>query len=259
MIKKLPVLLILSYFFIGLPLHAQNRRKIMHGKVVSDSLSVNKIHVINKTTEKGTLTDQYGDFAIPVKVGDTLVFSAVQFEIYRKVITTIDLQKIQVIISLKPRVNLLDEVVIKPISVAQKLNLPNAAKEPKDKLDARLDGHSKASAPVVILTTLLGGAGGIDNLYYLFSGKRKKDRKLKKLIKEDKIATLNADTLKKIRLHFKDDFFIYTLAIPAKEIDNFISYCVKDNIISLFNQDRFLELIEIFFNERDSYLVQIKD
>lgn len=231
----------------------------MHGKIISDSLSVNRIHIVNKTTQKGTLSNQYGDFAIPVKVNDTLVFSAVQFEIYRRIVSEIDLQRLQVLINLKPRINLLDEIVIKPISVAKKLNLPNADKKPKSKLDARLDGHSRASAPVVLLTTLLGGAGGIDNLYYIFSGKRKKDRKLKKLIQEGKIADLNSKTTRNIRLHFKDDFFIYTIGIPAKEINDFIEYCLKDNIVVLFNDGRYLELIEIFLKERDPYLAQIKD
>ncbi len=238
---------------------AQNDRKIMHGKIISDSLSVNRVHVINKTTQRGTLSNEYGGFAIPAKVNDTLVFSAVQFEIYRKIVTKSDLQKLQVIINLEPRINQLDEVVITPISVAQRLNLPNADKVPKAKLDARLDGHSKASVPVVLLTTLLGGAGGIDNLYYVLSGERKKDRKLKKLIEEDKRTALNQKTAARIRLHYKDDFFIHTLGIPVHEIDGFIAFCINDNVVNLFAQERYLELVEIFLVERESYLKEIED
>ena len=251
--------LFIFFLFVSFVAISQNKRRIMHGKIMNDSLSVNRIHVINKTTQKGTLSNQYGDFAIPVKVNDTLVFSAVQFENYSRIVSEIDLQKLQVFINLNPRINQLDEILIKPISVAQRLNLPNADKEPKEKLDSRLDGHSKASVPIVLLTALLGGAGGIDNLYYVLSGERKKDRKLKKLIAEDKIADLNSKTTRNIRLYFKDDFFIYTIGIAAKDIDNFIDYCLKNNIVALYNEKRYLELIEIFFQERVPYLEQNKE
>lgn len=243
--------------FLGI---SQNGRKVLHGKIVSDSLSVSRIHIINKTTQKGALSNQYGDFAIPVKVDDTLVFSAVQYEIYRRIVSEIDLKRLQVIINLQPRVNLLDEVVIKPISVAERLNLPNADKKPLNRVENRLNAHSSASAPVLILAALLSNKrGGINDMYYLFSGKRKRDRKLNKLMKQDKLADVNSKTKRNIRLYFKDDFFVYTVGIPAKEINDFIDYCLKDDVVALYNQNRLLELIEIFMEERVPYLQQIKD
>lgn len=233
---------------------SQSARRVMHGKILNDSLSIERVHVINKTTQKGTLTNKMGDFSIPVKVNDTLIFSAVQFENYRRIVSEADLRLMQVLIPLKPRVNLLDEVVIEPVSVAQQLNLPNADKKPKSILDARLDGHSKASVPVVLLTTLIGGAGGIDNLYYILSGQRKRDRKLKSLIQEDRLASINQKVARNIRLYFEDDFFINRLNIPASQIDDFIDYCLKDDVVYLYQEKRYLELIEIFFEAKDPYL-----
>lgn len=226
----------------------------MHGRVLNDSLSIERVHVINKTTQRGTLTNKLGDFSIPVKVNDTLIFSAVQFENYRRIVTEADVRRMQVLIPLKPRVNLLDEVVIEPVSVAQQLNLPNAHKKPKTKLDARLDGHSKASVPVVLLTTLIGGAGGIDNLYYVLSGQRKRDRKLKSLIREDRIASIHQKIARNIRLYFEDKFFTESLKIPENQIDDFIDYCLDYDIVFLYQEERYLELIEVFFEVKDAYL-----
>lgn len=249
-------LIILIFFCVFVS--AQSERRLLIGKVVNDSLSVENIHVINKTTQKAVKTNKEGGFAIPAKIMDTLIFSGVQYKIFYKVISKNDLQKMQVIIKLKPHINFLDEVTIKPISVAKRLNLPNADKKPKTNLEARIDGHSKANVPIMLLQTLIGGAGGIDNLYYVLSGKRKKDRKLQKLIEQDKTLARNKNTSQKIRKHFKEDFFIYELKIPAKEIDNFIMHCTKYNIISLFNEEKLLEVTEILIQQSDIFLKTIK-
>ena len=238
---------------------AQGNRKVMHGKIVSDSLSVARIHIINENTQRGTTTNAYGDFAIPAKVNDTLVFSALQYKIYRRIVSAEDLQKLQVLIELKPQVNELDEIIIKPISMAKQLNLPNADKKPLTKLEARLNGHTKASTPIVILGTLIGGAGGLDNLYYVLSGKRKKDRKLKKLLDEDKMRNLDNITIKQIKQYYKNDFFTQTVGIPIEEIDNFIDFCLKDDIITLYNTNKHLEIVEIFLREKDLFLEEIKE
>ena len=242
------------FFFSMLVSYGQSNRRVMHGKILNDSLSIERVHVINKTTQKGTLTNKLGDFSIPVKVNDTLIFSAVQFENYMRIVSEADVRRMQVLIPLKPRVNLLDEVVIEPISVAQQLNLPNAHKKPKTKLDARLDGHSKASVPVVLLTTLIGGAGGIDNLYYVLSGQRKKDRKLKTLIQEDRLASINQKVARNIRLYFEDSFFTNSLKIPEDQIDDFIDYCLEYDIVYFYQEERYLELIEVFFEVKEAYL-----
>lgn len=251
----LKILLFLTCIFAS----AQSERRVLNGKIINDSLSVNKIHIINKTSEKGTISDKNGEFQIPVRVNDTLIFSGVQYKVKYKVISKSDLQQIQVFIKLEPFLNKLDEVLIKPVSVAKRLNLPNADKKPLTNLEARLHGHSKANLPLTILGTLLGKKGGINNIYYIASGKRKKDRKLQKLINEDKLKGLNEATIIKIKQHFKNDFFIYTLKIPSKEIDNFIEYCVQYNIIKLFNDNKLLEATELMLKHSKKYLSQNKE
>lgn len=253
--KKNKLLFITAIFLVSIA-YSQSTRRVLNGIIVSDSLSVNKIHIINKTTKKGTTSNEDGTFQIPAKVLDTLIFSGVQYKVLYKVVSKEDLQKLQVTIKMQPQLNELDEVIINPISIAKRLNLPNADKKPLNKREARLEGHSKASVPIVILTTLIGGAGGIDNLYYVFSGQRKKDRKLQKLIQEERINDLNGRTLSEIKKHFKNDFFIYTLKIPAKEIDDFLEFCVEDNIIELFVNDRLLEVTEILIQKSKIYLKQ---
>lgn len=255
--KNSPFILLLLSFTISVS--AQSKRRVFNGKIVSDSLSVDKIHIINKNTLKGTYTNTYGDFAIPAKIDDTIVFSAVQFEPYKRIISEADFQQLQLIIKLKPKINQLDEVIVKSISITKGLSLPNADKKPLDRVENRLNAHNKSSAPIVALATILNQRGGIDNLYYLLSGKRKRDRKLNKLMLKDTIANEKTKTIQEIRLHFKDDFFISIIGIPKQKIDDFIYYCLKDDIIKLYNENRFLELTEIFFKESTPYLELIKN
>ena len=62
-------------------------RKIVSGKIVSDSLmDKSGVHVINMTAEKGTVTNENGEFGMMLKLGDSIYFSSVQFENEFKVI-----------------------------------------------------------------------------------------------------------------------------------------------------------------------------
>ena len=45
------------------------------------------IHVFNKTFQKYTITDANGSFEIPARVNDTIVFSAIQYQLKQVVVT----------------------------------------------------------------------------------------------------------------------------------------------------------------------------
>lgn len=225
---------------------------------MNDSLSVDKVHVVNKNTNKGTYSNSYGDFAIPVKIDDTLVFSAVQFKPYRRIISEIDLQQLQLVISLQSKINELDEVIVKSVSYAKGLGLPNADKKPLIQEENRLNAHNKSSAPVVALATLLNQRGGIDNLYYLLSGQRKRDRKLKKIKRQAELEKNKTETLQLIRIHFGDEFFINSLKLPEEEIDNFMRFVLTDEVATLFIDKRYLELTELLFRSSVQFVKESK-
>ena len=251
--QNLHLLTLLLYFLFCFVLTAQSQRKIINGKIVSDSLSVNKIHIVNKNLQEGTYTNSFGDFSIPAKVDDTLEFTAVQFQSYKRIVSEIDFQQLQLVIRLNPKNNQLDEVIVKSISVAKGIGLPNADKKPLNRVENRLNAHNKSSTPVVALAALLNQRGGIDNLYYIISGKRKRDRKLRRLKEQERTAYLKIAVIGDIRKHFGDTFFIATVGIPEREIDSYIEYCLQFNIGLLFNEKRLLEMIEIFIRERTAY------
>lgn len=59
-------------------------RSQITGKIVNDSLPVSGIHILNKNTKYGVVSNENGKFKIDVGLNDTLVFSGIQF--YEKII-----------------------------------------------------------------------------------------------------------------------------------------------------------------------------
>ena len=153
------------------------------------------------------------------------------------------------------KTNELQEVVIvKRKNIAEGLGLPNAGKKPLNKLERNLNAYSQASLPIVILATLLGQQGGLDDIYNIVSGNRKKDRKLKNLIDHDKQTETDRVNIQLIRTHYKEDFFIYKVKIPGKSIDDYINYCLSKGIVFLYERGRFLEVMDIFIQSKENYL-----
>ncbi len=250
------------YFFFliicTLNLAAQEDRQRITGKTTSDSISVENVHIINVTTRSGTISNENGIFQLFVKENDTILFSDIQFTTKKIIIQPTNLLNNFIQVKLEPYTNQLDEVIVDRSKItggvnASTLNLPNAGKEPLNKLERNLNHYSQASVPIVILATLLGQSGGIDDIYNIISGNRKRDQKLNQLLKEDEQNARNQEEVALIREHFTEAFFIDTLQIPEDKITLFISSCIPKNIIPLFHQKRFLDIIDIFLSESSSF------
>lgn len=250
--------LFLVAFLITLNLSAQDRTVVLFGKITSDSLSVENVHIINKSSNRGTISNKNGTFNLTVKENDTIHFSDIQFKTKTVIITKQDLQTESIKVNLFHKTNELEEVVIiKRKNMAEGLGLPNAGKTPLNKLERNLNAYSQESLPIVILATLLGQQGGIDDIYNIVSGNRKKDRKLKKLVDADKDNELKQDNIQIIREHFTDDFFSFTIQIEKDHIDNFIDFCIPKKIEELYKKQRYLEVMDIFIQNKEIYLTSI--
>ncbi|TYB79276.1 peptidase associated/transthyretin-like domain-containing protein [Bizionia myxarmorum] len=83
----------------------------LHGQVITD-LEAENIHIINRTSQKFTITNATGFFTIPSKLHDTLIISSIQHELVSVIIDAEMLENKKFQIFLKPLINLLDEVVV---------------------------------------------------------------------------------------------------------------------------------------------------
>jgi hypothetical protein len=240
-------LTILFTLLIICELHAQEDPVWLKGTIWSDVIPVENVHILNKGRNTGTITDQYGIFALNIHLGDTLLISAIQFRPEQLVIIEEIYNRKTIEVHLISAEYSLEEIFLRePKNMARALNLPNADKEPLDKIDRKLNFYSQQPTSVVILATMLGQAGGIDDLYNIISGNRKRDRKLKSLYEADRLNAVYDSALSEIRAHFSDKFFTDTLKIGKENISEFLWQSEPEKIIKLFKEDRYLEITDIF-------------
>ena len=234
---------------------SQEDRTLISGTVRSDTILVENAHVINKTSNKGSITNQLGQFKISVKEGDTLIVSDIQYRGEILFITARHIERETLDFNLEVLTNELEEIVVKQYgNMAKELGLPNAGKEPMNKLDRNLNAYSQKSTPMVILQALLFKPGGIDDIYNIVSGNRKRDRILKKRINEDIMTERNKSLGAQIRAYLKDDFFLKEVKIPEELIDPYITYCMSKGLPRLYREERLIEVIDILLKSKEEFL-----
>jgi hypothetical protein len=183
-----------------------------------------------------------------VFIGDTLVFSHINFKNKEIAITQEVLNKEIVTIVLEGKTYELEEITLeKPKSIfyvdpeimttpivvnAKTLNLPYA--------------NTKAKKDYSIVKFRSGGVISLDNLINALNGNNKKRKQLKKIVFEDEV-------LGDIRKHFTDDFFVTDLNIKPENINPFLNYCYKKNIINYFKKDDNLRLTTILIKESRTF------
>lgn len=83
----------------------------LEGKVVATD-DVEGIHILNKNSERYTVTDETGKFSIEAKINDTLIVSGVKYYTQRITVDQEILKNQSVSVQLEEFVNELDEVVV---------------------------------------------------------------------------------------------------------------------------------------------------
>ena len=110
-----PILILFVLFLGALSLKSQDReRTLLRGQVLYRNVSVPNENVINITSEEATITNDGGQFAIAVKVGDELAFTAVNYQLMVVEITPEILQRNRLVVEVNEKVTELDEVVVTP-------------------------------------------------------------------------------------------------------------------------------------------------
>ena len=251
---------LLCFVFTCSLTYGQENRVLISGKVSNDSIPIENVHIINKNSKKGTITNRLGQFKLSVTDKDTLLISDIQFQNKIIVINQDHLLTKYLKVNLLDLSNELDEVIVRQYDdMSEELGLPNAGKKPLNKLERNLNHYSQKSTPIVILEALLFKPGGIDDIYNIVSGNRKRDRKLKSLIEQDKLIADNKKYIQKIRAHFQDDFFINSVKIEKEQIDPYLFFCLPQGIVNLYDKGRLIEVIDILLKNKEKYFASLTE
>jgi hypothetical protein len=270
---KTRLLFVLS-FILTYCLSAQDDRVNILGSVLTDTLSVENIHVLNLSTNIGVVTNSKGQFEIEVQVSDTLFFSGIQFREETVLITEDIFEERSLSIKLNESWYSMDEVLLR-----KKLTgylIYDSAKNSNDVevvtssaldfssknfLDSRTiideDSRKKTSD-----NSEVGGGRG-SGLFYIASllirpitkpidkiiRRKSVEKKKRKLFKQNVKDAIDWG----IRDSLGDFFFIDDLDIPVDHINLFIEYCAFKKIGELYVNGQKLKLIDVFLKESENY------
>ena len=242
-------LLFLPFFFITASIGAQTLfTKKLEGRVYSKDGDVAATHVLNTTTKRATITDINGFFSIPAGVGDTLVFSAVQFKRKELIVSSAMLDSKLISVPLEDVLTQLDEVVVTPEQQERFLQVKN--EEFKEFVY-----EADRSTEVDNIAMPKSSRGMIDGINFV--------NIFKALANSNKTAEEKRPPLKLsavMRQVYDDVFFVNDLKLPQDKIDAFLIYC--DNKMpanTLLKKENEFQLIDFLVTHSKTFLQHIDD
>ncbi|MCG2461212.1 hypothetical protein K8352_10670 [Flavobacteriaceae bacterium F89] len=237
-------LALIFLFLVAIFVQAQeDGRQLLRGTVLYRNVNVPNENVINITTEDATITDEDGDFAIPVKAGDELAFTSINYSLEIVKVTEAMIQKNRLVVEVNEKVTQLDEVVVSPENQDRFIKMQN---EEFKKHDYGIDRSTEVEN--IATPQMISGMKNGLNFVNIF----------KALAKTNKNNT--TETRPKLKLSevlrqvYDDEFFVVDLKIPQDKIGEFLLYV--DEAVpaqSLLKKTNEFELIDFLVNESKSY------
>ncbi len=203
-ITLLYTFLFCAQFMIG----QQSSERFFYGKIMTDTVAVESVNVLNSRTGLTTVSDAKGMFKIPAKVGDAIVLSAVNLETRRKMMKDEDLQSEIIILKMASRITELNEVRINENSHINAVNLGIIPA-----------GQKKYTPAESKLYTAQSGI--LDPLLNKMSGRTD-------MLKKEVVVERKEKLLLKLDGLYEDHFYIETLKIPEIYIRGFQYYIIED-------------------------------
>ena len=200
--KKWVVLLL---FFSTFSLWSQDRNeKLLQGIIAADDALLSGIDVVNLGNEKVTVTNSKGEFFILAKADDILVFSSKSLEMRRLLIDEDDLKLATITVNMYPKINELDEVIVKKNAAEGVSIIPGQ----KQYTPAERKLHTATS-------------GLLDAPISWMSGRTA-------MLKKEVVVERKERLLDKIGILYEDKYYIETLKVPEIYIDDFQRYIIDD-------------------------------
>lgn len=207
--KKSNVFLLFLLLFCQIVFCQNDGRKEIRGVIRVDSTLVEGVNIVNETTQKSTRSGENGKFALFLKEGDFVVFSAVNLVTLRKKIASADLEKSVLIFQMQLESIPLDEVVVKEET---KITAENLGIIPY--------GQKKYTVAERRLATARSGL--LDRPLNWMSGRTT-------MLKKELAVSEKEQLMAKLEYLFEEKYYVETLKIRNDYIRDFQLYCVNNN------------------------------
>jgi len=246
MIKKIFFLLVLFTAVSGFS--QDDTRRPLSGSVIYMNIGVPNENVINATAEHATITNDQGLFSINVKVGDQLVFTAVNYNIKVVTITEEILANNRLVVEVNEKVTELDEVVITPEQQERFLAMKNEEfKEHEYEIDRGTEVEN-----IALSETDRGMENGL-NFVNIFRAIFKSQNETVEEGPKLKVSEV-------LRQVYDDSFFVVDLQIPQDKITEFLYYCdARMPTQSLLKKENEFQLIDALVDNSKSFLKDLNE
>ena len=196
--------------------------KNLKGKVVSNAIDLEGIYVVNLKSDASTATEKGGYFNIQAKVGDTLMFSDMQFKGKKVALMEKDFSGDLFFVKLETMINQIEEVkIIRYNHInAVSLGIIPAGQKHYTPAERRLKTATGLNA-TANAGSMAGGSVSLDPLLNWMSGRT---AMLKKEVEVEKKEFV----LQKLESMFEHEFFVDKLKIPADYVKGFWYYVAED-------------------------------
>ncbi|AUP78408.1 carboxypeptidase-like regulatory domain-containing protein [Flavivirga eckloniae] len=259
---------LVSFIFIFLPLYisGQSTNRIeVQGVLFSPNNDVEAVTIFNKTSKKGTITNEKGEFAIKVAMYDVIEISALQFQTVTVIIDEDVIKAKQLKIQLVEQVNRLDAVTLSSgLSGVITTDIANIKKVTPIHInmgDMNVDfeyNDEKAFDKVVIQNHLKSVINPEARNYLpdpikIFKLLFKKDLPVKINLLEGKEK--ERPNQKYFLDAYDHKYISETFNIPLDQVEVFIVFVEEKGIDSkLFKPENEMQLIEFLIKQRESFL-----
>ncbi|MDY8138632.1 carboxypeptidase-like regulatory domain-containing protein [Aquimarina sp. 2201CG5-10] len=261
---KLKLSLVFMFCVIGLSFAQITSRIVINGKIsapIGDD--VEGVVVYNRSTNKGTITNDKGIFKISAGIDDRIEVVAMQFQKFVIVVDKGVLDSKSLNIFLNESVNLLDEVIVTPYDLLGNVSVDvkrigvtpggisqvanqTAARINDADYDFRPDELSSLENNAFLEDRMINGLNFVNlfKLVYNNKGKSKRNKKVK-------------DIDVKVRNMYNDKFFKDYLALEMDQINDFIFFA-EDNGLNnaYFETGKELDLLQFLFFQSKLYRQQ---
>ena len=237
MLSKIKNLLIIMSFFLIVQLNAQEKPILLNGTVKYNTIGLENINVINKTSKIGTASNVNGAFAISAIKGDSILFSSIEYQNRIIEITDTHIQNKTITVYLEPGFNELDEV---EILQKMRMDFNNVAVDRRTVLDN--DDVSSFKAPNTDQYLNQGYMTNGMSLIGIYSLLTKNSRARKRTANDEKnqIEHFKSELPNTLKRLYGTAFFNDWLYIPTNEVDLFLDYCQGNGLGDYYDSDEFV-------------------
>ncbi|RTZ02850.1 hypothetical protein EKM02_02035 [Flavobacterium sp. RSP49] len=192
----------------------------LNGKVTADVSVPEGVYVINKKTEKTSITGQDGNFSIMAAVGDTLLFSAVQFKDTKILLTQVHFDQGILFAKVTPIANQLREVIVRNRINAVSMGIIPREQKIYTPAERKLYTASNLNASANV-GSMMGGSVSADPLLNWISGRTK-------MLKKELEVEQKESYLRQLENLFAVDYFVSKFKIPVEYVKGFKHYSLEN-------------------------------